>query len=116
MIGVDERTKENLQGVDFSLSFPVLVAYHTCDTEFVVIDGLRTVEEQRENIDRGVSWTLNSRHLTGHAIDFVPATFNWEDLEAFERVYNCISRYNSDLVWGGDWKVGDYGHIEIRRE
>ena len=42
-----------------------------------VFDGLRTLPEQRENLRRGVSKTLKSKHLPqadgyGHAVDIVP--------------------------------------------
>ena len=115
MIGVDERSKENLVGVAPGITLPVLMAYHTCKTDFVILDGLRTLSEQQENVDKGASWTLNSRHLTGHAIDFVPATFDWQDIEAFEDVWECVSKYSDDLIWGGDWKQRDYGHIELKQ-
>lgn len=42
-----------------------------------VFDGLRTLAEQRDNLRRGVSKTLKSKHLPqadgyGHAVDIVP--------------------------------------------
>lgn len=42
-----------------------------------ITDGLRTVEEQRKNVRKGVSKTMNSKHLTGRAIDALPYPFNW---------------------------------------
>ena len=38
----------------------------------MIVDTRRTPEEQAENVKKGVSWTLNSRHLTGDAIDICP--------------------------------------------
>lgn len=49
--------------------------------DFTITDGLRTIEEQREYVARGVSWTMNSRHLTGHAIDYAVIMYGkcrWE--------------------------------------
>lgn len=45
--------------------------------DFSIFDGLRTEAEQRKNIRRGVSWTMNSLHLPqadglSHAVDLVP--------------------------------------------
>lgn len=37
-----------------------------------IVDTLRTKEEQAANIAKGVSWTMNSKHLTGDAIDVAP--------------------------------------------
>lgn len=38
----------------------------------MIVDTLRTPEEQAANVAKGVSWTLNSKHLTGDAIDIAP--------------------------------------------
>lgn len=38
----------------------------------MVVDTLRTPAEQQANVAKGVSWTLNSKHLTGDAIDICP--------------------------------------------
>lgn len=54
-----------------------------------VIDTLRTKAEQEANVKKGVSWTTNSRHLTGDAIDVCPirsymgegtTKLNWDDV------------------------------------
>ena len=37
-----------------------------------IVDTLRTQAEQAINVAKKVSWTMNSRHLTGRAIDVVP--------------------------------------------
>lgn len=42
------------------------------DVPFIVVEGLRSAERQRELVARGASKTMNSRHLTGHAVDLVP--------------------------------------------
>ena len=39
--------------------------------DFRVQEGLRTRERQAELVARGASRTMNSRHLTGHAVDLV---------------------------------------------
>jgi len=38
----------------------------------MIVDTVRTVEEQRANVAKGVSWTMHSKHLTGDAIDICP--------------------------------------------
>lgn len=38
----------------------------------MIVDTKRTPEEQAENINKGVSWTMRSKHLTGDAIDICP--------------------------------------------
>jgi len=73
LVGVDQRLIDIANGV---------VAYWDCS----VTDGVRTVEEQRKNIARGVSKTMNSKHLPqadgkSHAIDIVPYPVNWTLIE-----------------------------------
>ena len=36
---------------------------------FIVVEGLRTRERQAKLVKAGASRTMNSRHLTGHAVD-----------------------------------------------
>lgn len=50
--------------------------------DFSIIDGVRTVEEQKKNIAKGVSKTMNSLHLPqgdnlGHALDMMPFPVEW---------------------------------------
>jgi peptidoglycan L-alanyl-D-glutamate endopeptidase CwlK len=68
------KSKRELQGVHAHLVIVTTTALVMLPngTDFCVFDGLRTKAEQLENINRGVSWTMKSRHLTGHAVDLVP--------------------------------------------
>lgn len=87
----------------------------------LILDTLRTPEEQAENVKRGVSWTLNSKHLTGNAIDVVPyAVFdaagpdklNWDGSDPVWQRLGEIGEA-CGLTWGGRWtKTPDYGHFE----
>lgn len=40
--------------------------------DFAIVDGKRTLAEQQKNVANGASKTMNSRHLTGHAVDVAP--------------------------------------------
>lgn len=52
-----------------------------------IIDGIRTIEEQRKNVARGVSKTMASKHLPqppsglGHAFDVMPYPYDWRLIE-----------------------------------
>ena len=87
----------------------------------MVIDTLRTPEEQEENIRKGVSWTRNSRHLTGDAIDICPYEVYesagpdkllWDGTDT---IWTRIGRIGEELGlrWGGRWKQRDYSHFEL---
>jgi peptidoglycan L-alanyl-D-glutamate endopeptidase CwlK len=87
----------------------------------LIVNTLRTPEEQAENIRKGVSWTVHSRHLTGDAIDLVPyevytlapggdkAAWN-----AHDSVWSVMGHIGESLglKWGGRWKQRDMGHFE----
>lgn len=86
----------------------------------MIIDTLRTPQEQEENIVKGVSWTRNSKHLTGDAIDICPFEV-WQVhgadkllWDADDPVWQEIGRIGErlGLVWGGRWRQKDMGHFE----
>lgn len=66
---------------------------------------------------------MNSRHLTGHAVDFAVIADGvavW-DIEVFERVWlGCwrpaAHRHGVAVNWGGYWKRRDGPHIELNRK
>jgi hypothetical protein len=89
----------------------------------LIVDTLRTAAEQAENLKNGVSWTLNSRHLTGDAIDIVPyQVYHLEGpdkltWDASNPIWSRIGPIGEKLglIWGGRWKVRDLGHFERPR-
>lgn len=114
----------NLQGVDPRLVQICTEAIKVID--FQVVDGVRTVEEQKINVAAGKSWTMNSKHLTGKAVDLAPWPIHWADTEMFcvlAGVMRAVAyTLGVTLRWGGDWnrnnstldeKSRDYGHFEI---
>jgi peptidoglycan LD-endopeptidase CwlK len=78
---------------------------------FRVIEGMRTIERQRELVKRGASRTLNSRHLTGHAVDIVPldargqVSWDWPLYHPLAKAIKAAAKAEGvTLEWGGDWK------------
>ena len=92
--------------------------------DFVVIEGLRTKERQKQLVASGASRTMNSRHLTGHAVDLVPigpngkAAFDWPLYHKLgPAVKAAAEKEGVALDWGGDWvKFKDGPHFELDRE
>jgi peptidoglycan LD-endopeptidase CwlK len=66
------RSLKRLEGVHPDLVRVVKRAIQITATDFMVVEGLRTVAQQRKNILSGASKTMRSRHLTGHAVDIAP--------------------------------------------
>lgn len=120
---LNERSLKALQGVHEGLVSVVRKADELTDLEFIITEGLRSKERQRELFAKGLSKTLNSRHITGHAIDFAPLLFGevtWKTpafppvIKAFK---DAASQLNIKIVSGGDWKTfRDFPHIELDRK
>ena len=96
-------------------------AIEITEQDFTVIEGIRNVNRQRELFKAGKSTTMNSRHITGHAVDMVPWPVDWNDLERFEVVSEAMKAAAEELevsiVWGGDWKsFYDGPHFELNRK
>lgn len=120
-----QRSIDNLKGVHPDLVKVVHRALAMSEQDFVVIEGVRTKEKQAEYIKKGASKTMNSRHLTGHAVDLYPYMGNGKlemnDWSIFRKVANAMKQASQELnipiVWGGDWKkFKDGPHFELDRK
>jgi len=115
------RSLQNLSGVHPDLVAVVKLAISITEQDFTVIEGVRNINRQRELYKAGKSTTMNSRHITGHAVDMVPWPVDWNDLERFEVVAEAMKAAAEELdipiVWGGDWKsFYDAPHFELDRK
>ena len=90
--------------------------------DFSITEGLRTKERQKELFSAGKSQTMNSRHLTGKAVDIavlVDGKITW-DFSKYQVVAAHIKKVAKelgiDIVWGGDWvSFRDGPHFELHR-
>lgn len=120
---LSQRSERALEGVHPDLVRVVRHALLLSPVDFVVIEGLRTPARQQELLNSGKTRTLNSRHLSGHAVDVVPlvnGTIPWEDWSAFEQVSVAMKQAarasGVPLIWGGDWVTfRDGPHYELYR-
>lgn len=108
------RSLAELEGVHPKLVDVVKRAIEITEQDFSVHDGLRTVAEQREYVRRGVSKTMNSKHMKqpdgyGHAVDLVPyinGQLRWEWKPIFviaAAVHQAATELGVALTWGGCW-------------
>jgi len=116
-----KRSLQNMSGVHPDLVSVVKGAISITEQDFTVIEGVRSVKRQRELLRDGKSTTMNSRHITGHAVDMVPWPIDWNDLKRFEIVSEAMKQsakeLNIPIVWGGDWKsFYDAPHFELDRK
>ncbi|MEQ5176510.1 MULTISPECIES: M15 family metallopeptidase [Proteus] len=120
---LSQRSQNNLNDVHQDLVRIVYLALTLSEYDFVVIEGVRSLIRQKELMKEGKSKTLNSRHLTGHAVDIVPlvnGVIPWQDWSAFESVSKAMKKAAHQLGvsinWGGDWvSFRDGPHYELCR-
>ena len=115
------RSAQSLSGVNPDMVAVVERAIEITEVDFSVIEGIRSLDRQKKLLKDGKSTTLNSRHITGHAVDMVPYPVDWEDLERFEQMAEAMKTAADELdisiVWGGDWKsFYDAPHFELDRK
>ncbi len=110
------RSLDELKGVHPDLVKIVKWAIAITEQDFGVHDGLRTVAEQKRYVARGVSQTMNSKHLPqkdgySHAVDLVPyinGKLRWEWPPIYiiaDAVRQAATELKVPLRWGGCWQV-----------
>ena len=118
---LSELSKKRLEGVDERLKAIVIEAAVRCPFPFNVSEGLRSVEQQREYVRQGKSRTMNSKHLTGKAVDLYPLSMDrkqvdWSRFEELaDLMFQVASERGTEIVWGGHWKTFvDKCHFQLR--
>ena len=111
------KSRRKLYGVHPDLVLVVNKAIEITTQDFTVLEGLRTVERQQHLYNTGKSKTMNSRHLTGHAVDLAPWPISW-DWEYFypiaEAMKDASDGVGVPIEWGGDWKsFPDGPHFQL---
>lgn len=122
MFSFGKRSKERLQGIHPDLVKVIEEAIKESPLDFSITEGLRTRERQKELFSSGKSQTMNSRHLTGHAVDIAvikDGTVTWDAkyyVPVLDHIKAISKQMNIPIVCGGDWVTfKDYPHIELHR-
>ena len=117
-----ERSKKNLTGVHPDLVKVATKALELSQIDFTVTEGLRTKERQAQLMAAGASKTMNSRHITGHAIDIAPiiageVRWDWPPFQELSKAFKLAAKeLGVPIVWGGDWvSFKDGPHFELDR-
>lgn len=124
-----KTSQERLATVEKDLRNVCTLALCKSPIDFMVLEGRRTVQRQHELYGQGrtaaqlqaagvdpkyakpsmpkVTWTLNSNHFTGRAVDLVPYPVDWNDTSKFDAIAKAMFAAAKDLGvtirWGADW-------------
>lgn len=143
---LSQTSLSRLATVDERLQRVVKRAIEITEIDFGVTQGLRTRDEQMRLYGQGrtreqmqaaglnpdyakpsmqrVTWTMNSNHMTGRAVDLVPyinGKVEWDNngrLGLWPKIADAMKtaafELEVDIVWGGDWKTTvDRPHFEL---
>lgn len=119
-IRLTARSEKNLRGVHPDLVQVMRLALHYSLVPFSITEGLRSMVRQRELLSEGKSQTLNSRHLSGHAVDVAAmpvGVVSWE-WDYYAQIAVAVRRaareYGINVEWGGEWKtLKDGPHFQL---
>lgn len=120
---LSEKSRSRLAGVHPDLCRVVERAMTLTEQDFIVIEGRRTRERQKYLVSKGASKTMNSYHLTGHAVDIAPlvdgkASWDWKYYYPVAKAMKQAAKeLGVAIEWGGDWKsFKDGPHWQIPRD
>ena len=137
MYSLGNRSLTQLIGMNPIISFAVCMAIKRTKQDFGILrkGGVRTDAEQKEMYAQGrtkpgkkITWTLNSKHKEGNAVDlvaFVNGKPTWEGKyynEIVEAMKSVIKDYDLNIdngfdLWGKDivhWQTS-YDDYDIRK-
>lgn len=123
MYKLGPRSQMRLKGVHPDLVKVVERAIEVTTVDFTVLEGLRDPARQKVLVDSGASQTLNSRHITGHAVDlgaWVDNRVDWS-WPLYSQIAKAMKTASQELgipiEWGGDWKsFKDGPHFQLPRK
>lgn len=117
---LSERSLQRLEGVHPDLVEIVKHAIAVTECDFTVLEGVRSVDRQKRLVAAGASKTMNSRHLTGHAVDlgaYLDGDVRW-DWPLYHQIATAMKaaakHLETPLEWGGDWtSFKDGPHFQL---
>lgn len=78
---------KKLEGVDKRLVEVLKEAISISPVDFTIVEGIRTMERQKELVKEGKSKTLKSKHIECKAVDFAPC------------IRGCVSFNEKDAIF-----------------
>lgn len=120
VFALSQRSLDRLNGVHPDLVKVVKKAIELSSVDFGVSEGRRTKDRQKKLVAKGASRTMNSRHLSGHAVDlvaFIDGDVSW-DWPLYHKIADAMFDASEiagvSIEWGGNWKsFKDGPHFQL---
>lgn len=117
---LNERSLKALEGVNEKMVKVVHRADEIGSMSFIVTEGLRTKERQKQLFDQGATRTMNSMHIVGRAVDLaalLDGEVRW-DWPLYKKLADLMKQAAKDvgvsIEWGGDWvSFKDGPHFQL---
>jgi peptidoglycan L-alanyl-D-glutamate endopeptidase CwlK len=114
MFRLSQKSLDKMKGVNPTLVAVVKRAIEISAIDFSVLEGLRSLDRQKELYAQGrtapgkiVTWTMKSKHIDGLAVDLVPYPLDWNDLHKFDQIadamFDAAKELGVSIRWGADW-------------
>ena len=118
MYKLSQRSLDRMDGIDERLEAVVRHAITATKTDFGVICGMRTLEEQRALVEKGASQTMKSKHLDGHAVDlmaYIGSRGSWE-LNLYDDIADAMAEAAREvdvpIRWGAAWNIPNIAQFD----
>lgn len=116
-----KRSLSNIEGIDFRLIILLGLMLDYSPYDFVVTEGVRTEERQKQLVAEGKSKTMKSKHLTGSAFDIAIIDENGQvtwDIKYYREFADVIMqlahRLGFNIECGAYWEnFIDEPHVQI---
>lgn len=113
MFKLSQKSLDKLTGVNPQLVKVVKTAIEITTIDFAVVEGLRSLERQKELVAKGASQTLESKHIAGNAVDLLAYIDNrgsWE-LQLYDNIADAMKiaakELNVKIRWGAAWHINN---------
>ncbi len=115
-----QHSLSKLIGVHPDLIKVVKGAILITEVDVCILEGKRSLTRQQLLFDKGATKTMNSRHLTGHAVDlgaWVDGQVDWS-WPLYHKIADAMKKsansFNIQIEWGGDWRTFKDGpHFQL---